>query len=426
MKKALVLGSGFVSEPLVEYLTRESSNVTVTLASILKDQADTIASKYPRVKSIFLDVTGQPDLLSKLIGEVDIVVSLLPPALHPRIASVCIKNKVNMVTASYCLPPLAALSEEATNAGVSIINEVGLDPGIDHLLAMECFDEIHSKGGKVESFISYCGGLPAPEASHNALRYKFSWSPRCALFNTLNPAKYLKDGEIVEIPAGGALMDAIETRNFLPGLQFEGHPNRDSLMYKKLYGIPEAATILRGTLRYQGNANAIKALHLLGLIDPKPIPALDSNNALDISWRQLICQLLHHFDEISYDNLKHQLLKVFKCDMQKLDTIESLGLLDDVLVQKMDSPLDTLSNYLSQKLAFGENERDLVALLHEVQILWPDGSRELREINLIAHGEPGEIKQKGTVGPFTADIYQPMLNRLRGEGIVAETKSKFL
>ncbi|CAG7716404.1 unnamed protein product, partial [Allacma fusca] len=97
--------------------------------------------------------------------EVDIVVSLLPYSLHSNIASECIKNKVNMVTASYCAPPLAALSEDAKNAGIVILNEVGLDPGIDHLLAMECFDEIHSKGGKVESFRSYCGGLPAPEAS---------------------------------------------------------------------------------------------------------------------------------------------------------------------------------------------------------------------------------------------------------------------
>jgi len=157
-KRALVLGAGYVSSPLVEYLSREGNNISVTVASALKDEADALASKYRNTEPLLLDVIGRPDLLENLISQTDIVISLLPYSLHAKIASECIKHKVNMVTASYCSPQMQELHEAAKEAGVSIVNEVGLDPGIDHLLAMECFDEIHSHGGKVESFISYCGG----------------------------------------------------------------------------------------------------------------------------------------------------------------------------------------------------------------------------------------------------------------------------
>ena len=282
-KRALVLGAGYVSEPLIEYLTRGSSNVSVTVASALKDQVDALALNHSRVEPVLLDVIGRPDLLSDLIKSSDIVVSLLPYSLHPNIASECIRNKVNMVTASYCTPALQSINQEAKAAGIVIVNEVGLDPGIDHMLAMECFDEIHSHGGKVESFVSYCGGLPAPEASDNALRYKFSWSPRGVLLNTLSSATFLKDGEVVQVPEGGALLNYMENKDFLPGFNLEGYPNRDSLMYRELYGITEAKTILRGTLRFSGYANSIKGLQKLGLIDPNPHPLLHPNGP-DISW----------------------------------------------------------------------------------------------------------------------------------------------
>ncbi|CAG7785880.1 unnamed protein product, partial [Allacma fusca] len=205
--------------------------------------------------------------------------------------------------------------------------------------------------------------------------------------------------------------------------------------------------VLRGTLRYEGFANAIKGLQRLGLIDPNPHPVLHPNGP-DISWRQLICHMLHQHGDIFYDNLKNLLLKEFEGDVQKLETVESMGLLDDVLVHKLDTPLDTVSNFLSKKLAFEKNERDLIVLRHEVQVLWPDGKREFRGINLVAYGEPngysamakcvgypaaiaakmvldGEIQQTGTVYPFAPEIYRPMLSRLRSEGIEAVEKSKF-
>lgn len=199
-----------------------------------------------------LDVHESPDRLDDLIKSHNIVISLLPWTLHPEVAKRCIANKTDMVTASYCTPQMQALHKEAESAGITVVNEVGLDPGIDHLLAMECFDDVHTGGGKVESFISYCGGLPAPENSDNPLGYKFSWSPRGALMNMLSGAKYLGKGKAVTIDPNGGLLDASESMDFLPGFSLEGYPNRDSTVYGELYGIREAHTLLRGTLRYKG------------------------------------------------------------------------------------------------------------------------------------------------------------------------------
>lgn len=165
-------------------------------ASALRDEADNLARRFPRTEPVLLNVEERPDLLKEYIGKADVVVSLLPYALHPLVAEQCIASKTNMVTASYLSPAMKELHQSAVEAGVSIVNEVGLDPGIDHLLAMECFEEVHQGGGKVKSFVSYCGGLPAPECSDNPLRYRFSWSPRGALLNTVSSGRFLKDGKV--------------------------------------------------------------------------------------------------------------------------------------------------------------------------------------------------------------------------------------
>lgn len=164
------------------------------------------------------------------------------------------------------------------------MNEVGLDPGIDHFLALECIKDVQEKGGTIESFISFCGGLPAPEHSDNALRYKFSWSPRGALVNTLSPAKYLSKGQVVEISGGGDLMSTPKSLKFLPGFALEGFPNRDSTQYAELYGLgTKLQTLIRGTIRYKGFSKCIKSMQLIGLIDPEPHPMLHPGGP-DITW----------------------------------------------------------------------------------------------------------------------------------------------
>ena len=249
-RKALVLGAGYVSAPVIEYLTRDTG-LGVTVASTVKAEADAVASIHERTEPVLLDVMERPDMLADLMKSHDVVVSLLPWTLHPTIAKAAIDTKTNMVTASYLSDGISALHQDAVDAGVTIVNECGVDPGIDHFLAMECFDNVHQGGGKVESFVSFCGGLPAPECSDNPLGYKFSWSPRGALLNMLSGARYLLKGEVVDIEENGGLMGAATSMDFLPGFSLEGYPNRDSTIYTGLYGIQEADTVLRGTLRYK-------------------------------------------------------------------------------------------------------------------------------------------------------------------------------
>uniref|UniRef100_A0A6A7FUG5 Alpha-aminoadipic semialdehyde synthase n=1 Tax=Hirondellea gigas TaxID=1518452 RepID=A0A6A7FUG5_9CRUS len=444
-RKVLVLGAGYVAEPVVEYLVR-NSNTGVILASALKEEADVLAQKYSSVDPVRLDITEKPETLDELVQSCDIVVSLLPYALHPTVAKACIKNKTNMVTASYCTPEMQELHEAAKEAGITVVNEVGLDPGIDHLLALQCFEEVHRAGGKVESFVSFCGGLPAPEHSDNPLRYKFSWSPRAVLLNTLASARYIKNNEIIDIAPGGALLDNVQSYDFLPGLALEGFPNRDSSIYREMYDIKDAHTVLRGTLRYRGYTSLVKGLVKIGLIDPNPHPMLHPGGP-DVTWRELVGSLLGNMESnMFYDNLKASLTERIGGQREILKGIEALGLMDEEIVTKCDTPLDTLSYYLSKKLAFKPGERDLVVLRHDIGILWPNGTREMRGINLVCYGESngysamaktvgypcavatdmvlsGEIQQRGMVLPFTSDIFRPMLSRLAVEGITATENS---
>lgn len=248
-------------------------------------------------------------------------------------------------------------------------------------------------------------------------------------------------------------LDHVHKVSFLPGFSFEGFANRDSLAYRSLYGIPEAHTVLRGTLRYTGFADTMRAFIRLGLIDPAPHPALHPKGP-EISWRQLISHLIGQVDSnIFYDNLKALVGRELDGDTAMVGAIEKLGLLDDIPVVKQGSPLDTISHYLNKRLAFEKGERDLVVLRHEIVACWQDGKREFRGINLVVYGGSeggaagapyysamaktvgypaaiaakmvldGEIQSTGMVYPLAPDIYKPMLSRLKGEGIIPVEKA---
>lgn len=202
-KQVLILGAGMVCAPVVEYLYRDE-RISINVCSQFKEEADRIANKFPGIRSTYLNVTENPNNLAELCSKSDVVVSLLPygkliifilhllvylydyfdVGLHGIVAEKCIEVKTHLVTASYITDHVRSLDQPAKDAGITILNEVGLDPGIDHFLALEQIKDVHDKGGSIESLISYCGGLPAPECSDNPLRYKFSWSPRSALVNT--------------------------------------------------------------------------------------------------------------------------------------------------------------------------------------------------------------------------------------------------
>ncbi|XP_072939174.1 alpha-aminoadipic semialdehyde synthase, mitochondrial [Epargyreus clarus] len=434
----VILGSGSVSGPVVEYLAKDK-NIAVTIASQVKEEADALAERYG-VRSEYVEA-GDERALRALAARARLVVSLLPYELHGAAARACLAAGAHMVTASYVRPEVQELHDAAKDAGITILNEVGLDPGIDHLLALECIHDIQSHGGRIDSFVSYCGGLPAPEFSDNALRYKFSWSPRGVLLNTISGAKYLSKGQIVEVLSGGELMSVAQELDFLPGFAFEGFPNRDSTIYSKFYGIEDAHTMFRGTIRYKGFAETMKSMQLYGLIDPNPHPALHPDGP-KITWRQFACDLLGLVDSsIFYENLRTRLAE--RVGGAGAAALESLGLLDDVDVDKRGSPLDTISHYLSSRLELGKDETDFVVLRHEIGVTWSDGKKEMREVTMAVRGDPashtamartvglptaiaakmvldGEIQQRGVVLPFAPVVYKSLLSRLRSDGIDAK------
>ncbi|XP_077981815.1 alpha-aminoadipic semialdehyde synthase, mitochondrial-like [Glandiceps talaboti] len=446
-KKVLVLGAGYVSSPLIEYLSRDR-NVAVTIGSAIRSEAEKLAEKYPNVVAHDVDVLKHVGFLQKLVKDHDLVISLLPYSLHPIALKMCIQEKTNLTTASYLTPAMAELHQSALDAGITVVTDIGLDPGIDHMLAMKCFDEAATHDETVTSFISYCGGLPAPEYSDNPLRYKFSWSPRDVLLNTMGEAKYMKDGEVIHIPPGGALLDNVEHMNFLPGFNLEGLPNRDSTVYKEEYGIHAANTILRGTLRYRGYSTIAKGLQLIGMIDANDHSALQPTSG-PITWKELVCVLLGIHSDTSTDILKDAIYERVGRDQNRLDGIIRLGLLSSEPVLKRNTPLDTISYYLDRQLSYGAGERDVIILRNDVGIRQPTGNELIHHIDMVVYGDPdgfsamaktvgfpcaivarmvldGEIDQRGMVKPFAKEIHRPILHRLIDEGITSSESIEYI
>ncbi|XP_042323447.1 alpha-aminoadipic semialdehyde synthase, mitochondrial isoform X1 [Sceloporus undulatus] len=443
-KKVLILGSGYVSGPVIEYLTRDP-NIEITAVSIMKKQLEQLAKRYMNVAPVVADVTEDEEKLSSMVKKHNLVISLLPYSFHPLVAKKCIESKVNLVTASYLTPAMKELQESVEAAGITVVSEMGLDPGLDHMLAMECIDKAKEVGATVVSYISFCGGLPAPEYSDNPLRYKFSWSPQGVLLNTIQSATYLKNGQIINIPAGGAVLDSVTVMDFFPGLNLEGFPNRDSTKYAEPYGIQSAHTLLRGTLRYRGYSKAIAGFVKLGLISPEPCPML-SATAPSINWKDLMCKLLGLQQTARSEDLRDAVYHKLNKDEKQLEAVEWLGLLRDEPVPIADSIVGALAKHMEAKLSYGPGERDMIVMRNEIGLKHPSGHLEDKYVSLVVYGDDkgysamaktvgyptaiaakmvldGEINSKGMVIPLTKNIYGPILQRIQAEGISYSTQS---
>ncbi|NXM94434.1 AASS protein, partial [Sylvia borin] len=443
-KRVLLLGSGYVSGPVLEYLTRDS-NIDITVVSVMKEQLEQLTKKYRNVTPVHMDVLKHEEKLSSLVKKHDLVISLLPYSAHPFVAKKCIDSKVNLVTASYLTPAMKELQESVEAAGITVISEMGLDPGLDHMLAMECIDKAKEVGATVISYTSFCGGLPAPEHSDNPLRYKFSWSPLGVLLNTVQSATYLKDGEIINIPSGGALLDSVTPMDFFPGLNLEGFPNRDSTKYAEPYGIQTARTLLRGTLRYKGYSRTMGGFVKLGLINPDPNPLLNSTTP-PLTWKELMCKLVGIKSPAEPHVLKEAVFSKLGKDKSQLEAVEWLGLLGDERVPEADSIVGALAKHMEMKLPFGTGERDMIVMRSEIGLRHPSGHLEDKCIDLVVYGDnkgysamaktvgypaaiaakmvlDGEISAKGMVIPLTKSVYGPILERVRAEGILYSTRS---
>ncbi|KAG8524529.1 Alpha-aminoadipic semialdehyde synthase, mitochondrial, partial [Galemys pyrenaicus] len=442
-RKVLVLGTGYVSEPVLEYLSRDK-NIEITVGSDMRSQIEQLSKKY-NINPVSMEIGKEEGKLGSLVAKQDLVISLLPYVLHPLVAKACIANKVNMVTASYITPALKELEKSVEDAGITVIGELGLDPGLDHMLAMDTIDKAKDAGATIESYVSYCGGLPAPEHSDNPLRYKFSWSPVGVLMNIMQSATYLLNGKVVNAAGGISFLDAVTPMDYFPGLNLEGYPNRDSTKYAEIYGIQSAHTLLRGTLRYKGYAKALNGLIILGLINRDPYPALQPE-AKTLTWKELLCDLVGISPSSSHDVLKKAVFQKLGGDSTQLDATERLGLLGDEQVPRAESIVDALSKYLAMKLSYGPGEKDMIVMRDSFGIRHPSGHLENKTIDLVVYGDvngfsamaktvgfptamaakmllDGEIRAKGLIGPFSKEIYRPILERIKAEGIIYNVQS---
>jgi len=439
MKKVLILGAGLVARPLVRYLL-DQPDFRVEVASRTVSKAEKLIEGHPRGVAKELNLKSEEALKNEVAGA-DLVISMVPYAFHPKVAELCIAHKKNMVTTSYVSDAMKKLYGEARKAGIIILNELGLDPGIDHMEAMRVIHEIHEKGGKLLGFISFCGGLPAAEANTNPFGYKFSWSPTGVLLAGKNSAQYLQDGKEVFIPSE-KLFESYSLRT-IEGLGiFEGYPNRNSLPYISLYGVPETKTMLRGTLRYLGWCETIRTLVRLNVFDQE-----------EKDWTGL------KFADFLRKQMGSRAKDVKKAVSDRLGIspglailrrIELLGLFsDEPLPLQKGSALDIMSARMTAKMAYLPGERDMICLQHEFFASYPKTGREKIVSTLIDYGIPGgdssmartvglppaigtrlilegKIRETGVHIPVRPEIYLPILAELKNLKIAFKEKREKL
>ena len=267
MKKILVIGAGRSASTLISYLLEgaDENNWFVTVADFSLIIAQESVKESNNANAIFFNVKDDKQREREIIKS-DIVVSMLPASMHIMVAKDCVRLKKNLVTASYVSEEIAQLDVEATKMGVLLLNEIGLDPGIDHMSAMKIIDEIKEKGGELTSFKSFCGGLVHPDYDNNPWNYKFTWNPRNVVLAGQGVARYLEGGKIKFIPYNN-LFERVESMNILNVGSFEAYANRDSLSYRQSYGIENIDSLLRGTLRREGYSKSWNYFVQLGLTD---------------------------------------------------------------------------------------------------------------------------------------------------------------
>jgi saccharopine dehydrogenase-like NADP-dependent oxidoreductase len=430
MKKVLILGAGMVVRPMVEYLFEQGYRITVT--GLKKKRAEALIGGNPQGTAVRWS-TDDPATLDQLVADHDITVSLLPYAYHVMVAGACLKHKKNLVTTSYVSEGMAALDEEARKAGVILLNEIGLDPGIDHMSAMHIIDEVRNKGGRLLEFYSITGALPAPEATDNPFRYKFSWSPKGVVMAGNNDARYLLDGKVKFVPTQDLFRDNF-TIDF-PGVgKMEVYPNRDSLLYLDKYGVTGARTFFRGTLRYPGWCAIMDAMKRIGLLSYEKIDLHGK------SYAGMMALLIGEKDTQAIREKTAAFLEI-PADDPVLDALEWLGLFSDQPAgREKESPFEVTSDLMIEKMMPGPDERDMIAMQHSFLVEYPGGKREVIHSRLLEFGSfsthtavsravalpaaiavrlllEGKIKATGVHRPVIPEIYSPVLEGLKETGI---------
>lgn len=437
MKKVLVLGAGLVARPLIRYLL-DLPDFQLLVASRTINKACELVERHPRGSCTALNVDDE-DILDRLVAGVDLVVSLLPYTHHVRVARCCLRHRKHLVTTSYVSGQMRELDSEAKAAGILLLNEIGLDPGIDHMSAMRVIHRVQHGGGRITKFFSYCGGLPAPEASDNPLGYKFSWSPRGVLMAGRNDARYLKDGCEVVVASrdlfGHRWQVKVDDK-----YEFEAYPNRDSIPYISLYGITGVRDMLRGTLRNPGWCETLKAIRDLGLLTDDTVRT-DLGSLTAAQWlRGYVPGAGVLRDDVA--------VKLgLPSNHPVLDRLSWLGLFEERrLGIGQGAAIDVLTALMIERMSYRPGERDMIVLHHE---FWAEysGSQTQRILSTlidfgVPHGDTamartvslpaaiavrlileGRIGIRGVAIPLMPELYVPVLEELEKLGIACREQT---
>jgi saccharopine dehydrogenase-like NADP-dependent oxidoreductase len=422
----LILGAGLVSRPLVRYLLY-LPEFKLTMASRTVSKAEKIIDGHPDGTAISLNVKDEAQL-EELISKSDLTVSLLPYIYHVKVANFCIKNKKHMVTTSYVSPEMKDLDHKAKDAGIIILNECGLDPGIDHMSAMRIIHDVSNKGGKVISFKSTTGALPSFEANNNPFGYKFSWSPKGVLLASRNAAEYLENGEKVSIP-GEKLFENYYLQDVKGVGTFENYPNRNSIPYKEIYGLKDAKTVYRGTFRITGWCETLRSIAAIGWLRTDKINDISGKTYADIT-RELINSKTDK--NLNVIVAKFLGIKPYSAVIKRL---EWLGLFsNEPLPENKYSPIDILNVRTLKKMKLRAKERDMIVMHHEFIAEYPSKKEYITSTLVnrgIVDGDSAisrtvslpaaiavkmiinkEIDLKGVKIPVDPLIYNPILNEL--------------
>ena len=447
MRNILIIGAGRSASSLIKYLLDKSSeeNLHIIVADMNKTAAEEKIDNHKNASAISLNVFDEKDR-KEAVKNADIVISMLPARFHLEVAKDCLEYGKNMVTASYVSKEMKALNDDVKSKGLTFMNEIGLDPGVDHMSAMQVIDRIRDNGGKMLLFESFTGGLVAPESDNNLWNYKFTWNPRNVVVAGQGSAsKFIQEGKYKYIPYQ-KLFRRTEFLNIDGYGKFEGYANRDSLKYCSIYGLEDIPTLYRGTIRKVGFSRAWNVFVQLGMTDDS-YQIEDSEN---MTYRDFTNSFLayHPTDTVEL-KLRHY-LKIDQDDIiwDKLMELNIFSRTEKVEL-KSATPAQILQKILMDSWTLEEDDKDMIVMCHKFGYEYKGEQRQI-ESQMVVLGDDqtytamaktvglpvaiatlkilnGEITKTGVLIPIDKKVYEPILKELEDYGVVfTEKKVPFL
>ncbi|MBU2060377.1 MAG: saccharopine dehydrogenase NADP-binding domain-containing protein [Bacteroidetes bacterium] len=438
MRQILIIGAGRSASSLIQYLLAKSDSeqLKIVIADLSLELAQKKTNKHPNAQAIALDIFDNSQRKTA-IEKADIVISMLPAHLHIEVARDCIVYKKSLVTASYISDAMQELDAAAKENNLVFMNEIGLDPGIDHMSAMKVIDEIRDKGGKMLLFESFCGGLVAPESDNNLWNYKFTWAPRnVVLAGQGGAAKFIQEGSYKYIPYCN-LFRRTEFLDVEGYGRFEGYSNRDSLKYRSVYGLDDVLTLYRGTIRRVGFSKAWNMFVQLGMTDDS-YTMEDSEN---MSYRQFTNAFLPYHPTDSVEIKMRLILKIDQDDIM-WDKLLELSLFNDkkIVGLKNATPAQILEKILSDSWTLQPEDKDMIVMYHKFGFEL-NGVKQQIDSKMVCLGDDqtytamaktvglpvaiatlqilnGKIKTPGVQLPINKEVYLPILKELEEHGVV--------